>query len=103
MSGNSKLLADIHAHLGDNLLHCLNVGLTHWSASGSDTGIPDQKREFFFAPSHIQMRLKEWGAEEFDKKSSQFIYDCGKEECRLDGNREAGRSRRACRDLYRCL
>ena len=78
MSGNSKLLADIHAHLGDNLLHCLNVGLTHWSASGSDTGIPDQKREFFFAPSHIQMRLKEWGAEEFDKKSSQFIYDSAK-------------------------
>lgn len=75
MSGNSKLLADIHAHLGDNLAHCLNVGLTHWSASGSDTGIPEQKREFFFAPSHIQMRLKEWGAEEFDKKSSQFIYD----------------------------
>ena len=75
MSGNSQLLADIYAHLGDSLVHCLNVGLTHWSEGGKDTGIPEDRREFFFAPSHIQMRIKEWGHEGFDSKSSQFIYD----------------------------
>ena len=75
MSGNSQLLADIYAHLGDSLVHCLNVGLTHWSEGGKDTGIPADRREFFFAPSHIQMRIKEWGHEGFDSKSSQFIYD----------------------------
>ncbi|PCI77356.1 MAG: hypothetical protein COB20_08380 [SAR86 cluster bacterium] len=75
MSGNSTLLANLHAHLGENLAHCLNVGLTHWSEGGRDTGIPKEKREFFFAPSHIQMRMKEWGPEEFDSKSSQFITD----------------------------
>lgn len=79
MSGNSQLLADIHAHLGDSLVHCLNVGLTHWSEGGKDTGIPAEKREFFFAPSHIQMRMKEWGLEEFDAKSSQFINDSSKQ------------------------
>ncbi|MBL4573902.1 MAG: DUF2855 family protein [Gammaproteobacteria bacterium] len=78
MSGNSQLLTDIHAHLGDSLVHCLNVGLTHWSEGGKDTGIPADKREFFFAPSHIQMRIKEWGIEEFDSKSSQFIADSSK-------------------------
>lgn len=78
MSGNSQLLADIHAHLGDSLVHCLNVGLTHWSEGGKDTGIPAEKREFFFAPSHIQMRMKEWGPEGFDSKSSRFINDAVK-------------------------
>lgn len=78
MSGNSKLLASIYAYLGDNLNHCLNVGLTHWSEGGKDTGIPAEKREFFFAPSHIQMRIKEWGSKEFDLKSSQFIYSASK-------------------------
>lgn len=91
MSGNSSLLASLHAHLGENLTHCLNVGLTHWSEGGKDTGIPKQKREFFFAPSHIQMRIKEWGHEGFDSKSSQFIYDSSKRSAawmkieRLDG------------------
>jgi hypothetical protein len=75
MSGNSQLLADIYAHLGDSLVHCLNVGLTHWSEGGKDTGIPAEKREFFFAPSHIQMRIKQWGHEGFDSKSSQFVTD----------------------------
>lgn len=75
MSGNSTLLSDLHAHLGDKLVHCLNVGLTHWSEGGKDTGIPKEKREFFFAPSHIQMRIKEWGADGFDSRSSQFIYE----------------------------
>jgi len=79
MSGNSQLLANIYAHLGDNLIHCLNVGLTHWSEGGKDTGIPTDKREFFFAPSHIQMRIKEWGIERFDSKSSQFITDSSKQ------------------------
>lgn len=75
MSGNSALLAQLYAHLADNLVHCLNVGLTHWSEGGKGSGIPQERREFFFAPSHIQMRMKQWGPAEFEAKSSQFIYD----------------------------
>jgi len=75
MSGNANLLSELHAHLGDSLQHCLNVGLTHWSEGGRDTGIPEEKREFFFAPAHIQMRIKEWGHEGFDSKSSRFVYE----------------------------
>ncbi len=78
MSGNSKLLADLYQHLGESLVHCLNVGLTHWNEGGKDSGIPKEKREFFFAPSHIQMRMKEWGPQKFEEKSSQFIYDSSK-------------------------
>lgn len=73
MSGNAGLLARIAQHLGDNLSYCLNVGLTHWDEAGQDTGIPQDKREFFFAPSHIQMRMKEWGPAEFEQRSSGFV------------------------------
>ena len=73
MSGNAGLLSRIAQHLGDNLAFCLNVGLTHWDKAGQDTGIPQDKREFFFAPSHIQMRMKEWGPAEFEKRSSRFV------------------------------
>ena len=78
MSGNSHLLGLLCEHLGESLVHCLNVGLTHWSEGGRDSGIPKEKREFFFAPSHIQMRIKEWGAAGFESKSSQFIYESSK-------------------------
>ena len=75
MSGNASLLARIAQHLGDNLAYCLNVGLTHWDEAGQDTGIAQDKREFFFAPSHIQMRMKEWGPAEFEKRSSGFVLE----------------------------
>jgi len=78
MSGNTSLLAALQSHLGERLNFCLNVGLTHWSEGGSETGISKQKREFFFAPSHIQMRIKEWGHAVFEQKSSQFIYETAK-------------------------
>ena len=74
MSGNSEVLASLHIHLGENMKHCINVGLTHWEAGGAKEGIIKERSEFFFAPSHIQKRLKDWGPAVFDKKSSS-VYD----------------------------
>lgn len=73
MSGNAGLLNEIQAHLGDNLKFCLNVGLTHWDEMGAKVEIPKDRKEFFFAPGHIQVRIKEWGPEEFDKRSTGFL------------------------------
>ncbi|MEX0964239.1 MAG: DUF2855 family protein [Pseudohongiellaceae bacterium] len=39
MSGNSKLLTGLDLHLGENLIYCLNVGLTHWSEGGKDSAL----------------------------------------------------------------
>ena len=73
MSGNSELLGILHEQLGDNMKFTVNVGLTHWDqAAGNDKIIADRS-EFFFAPGHIQKRVAEWGAEEFDRKSSGFV------------------------------
>ncbi|MFK8050370.1 MAG: DUF2855 family protein [Halioglobus sp.] len=73
MSGNSEVLGELHSHLGDNMKFCINVGITHWEATGSNDGIITERSEMFFAPSHIQMRVKDWGVEGFDAKTSDFI------------------------------
>jgi Protein of unknown function (DUF2855) len=75
MSGNGEVLARLHAHLGGNMKRCINVGLTHWGELKSHPGIIAERSEFFFAPGHIQMRMKDWGPEEFAKRTSAFLKD----------------------------
>lgn len=75
MSGNSEVLGRLHSHLNDNMKFCVNVGITHWDAAGENDDIIADRSEFFFAPSHIQMRIKDWGSDGFDAKTSQFFAD----------------------------
>jgi hypothetical protein len=75
MSGNAEVLGRLHRHLDDNMLRCINVGLTHWDEMGAGDGIITERSEFFFAPSHIQKRLKDWGPEEFSMKTSNFMQE----------------------------
>jgi hypothetical protein len=74
MSGNAPLLGALHQHLGENLRHCINVGLTHWQESHSDAAVNTERSEFFFAPSHIQKRLQDWGPKVFEQKTSEFMF-----------------------------
>lgn len=75
MSGNTKVLLGLHKLLADNMKYTINVGLTHWSDASPKPpeGLITERSEFFFAPGHIQRRIKEWGPEGFDKKTTQFI------------------------------
>lgn len=73
MSGNAKVMAALHGHLGDNMKFTINVGLTHWSNAQPQKGIITERSEFFFAPAHIQKRIKEWGGKGFDQKTSAFM------------------------------
>ncbi len=73
MSGNSAVLAKLHQQLGDNMRKTINVGLTHWDQAAPTSGIISERSEFFFAPSHIQMRIKEWGPEGFGQRSTYFL------------------------------
>ena len=77
MSGNSKVLLALHQHLGDNMKFTINVGITHWkdAAAKPKEGIITERSEFFFAPGHIQKRLKEWGPAGFDEKTSSFMME----------------------------
>jgi len=77
MSGNIQVLKALYAHLGDNRKYCINVGLTHWEKGGKDAELAERS-EFFFAPSHLQMRAKEWGPEGLQKRTANFIMEAGK-------------------------
>ncbi|MBL4682311.1 MAG: DUF2855 family protein [Pseudomonadales bacterium] len=65
MSGNRRVLAEVHHHLKENLVCSCGVGITHWDAlDGEDPrSLPGAAPSMFFAPDQIQKRTKEWGGE----------------------------------------
>jgi len=73
MSGNKAVLTQLYKQLGENMKYCINVGLTHWHETDANDISTDGRSEFFFAPAHIQKRLKDWGPEGFEQKTSSYI------------------------------
>ena len=78
MSGNGELLKILSDHLRDQLKFTLKVGLTHWGKAAPPAGGKDTKSTFFFAPSHIEKRFRDWGPAEFDKKTNGFLMSAAK-------------------------
>ncbi|MFT4685417.1 MAG: hypothetical protein ACJA0J_000988 [Bdellovibrionota bacterium] len=78
MSGNLEVLTSLERHLGSSLNYCIRVGLTHWENTGEVTGKLAKKSEFFFAPDHIQQRIKDWGPEGFERKTNGFLKNSAK-------------------------
>jgi len=74
MSANGEMLSRLHGHLGDNMRFCSNVGLTHWDEAKPGPNFIQERSEMFFAPGHIQKRMKDWGPEGFEQRSSTFIH-----------------------------
>ena len=73
MSANTDILSRLHKHLGDNMRYTSNVGLTHWDEPRHSEGIIQARSQQFFAPSHVQQRMKEWGPEAFNERSMRYI------------------------------
>jgi len=78
MSGNKEILTSIQESLGDNLVKCLTVGMTHWdkgmtAEDALSQAELDERTEFFFAPAHIQKRNNDWGTEGYNKRTSTFM------------------------------
>jgi len=73
MSANADMLSKLHTHLGDNMKFCSNVGMTHWADAGAQPGIIQERSKMFFAPGHIQKRMQQWGPEQFDQASTEFV------------------------------
>ena len=72
MSGNGKVLSALHAHLGDNMRYCSNVGVTHYDETAMGPGFIAARSAMFFAPTHIQKRRTDWGPGVFEKKAFMF-------------------------------
>lgn len=75
MSGNGTLLSNLHAHLANNMRFTSNVGLTHYRDHEMGPAFIAERSNWFFAPSHIEKRAKDWGPGEFEKKAMAFWHD----------------------------
>ena len=78
MAGNKQILNYLYKSLNSNMLKCLTVGMTHWdSMAPSNDVLPEaiakERTEFFFAPSHIQKRIADWGHDGYNKKTNLFM------------------------------
>ena len=61
MAGNGVVLAGIHDHFDRALRHSLIVGATHRDDGERPAQMAGPAPEFFFAPTQIEKRAKDWG------------------------------------------
>jgi hypothetical protein len=61
MAGDAKVISDTHNHFRDAMTYSCVVGGTHWEARAGVGSLPGPKPEFFFAPTQIAKRTKDWG------------------------------------------
>ncbi len=79
-AGKTQLLEDMGTHLADHLKHIALIGITDWKSTKGFRGVP--KSAFFFAPTHLQNKYKEWGSQKANTLINQalggFILDTQK-------------------------
>ena len=73
MAGNRNVLARIHQHFGDSLQYSCSIGGTHWEESRVQVDIPGPKPTFFFAPSQIAKRGKDWGKDVLNERITNAL------------------------------
>ena len=66
MAGNPEIVASVHKHFGESLKYSCSIGATHWDQTSHRVDTPGPKPQFFFAPSQISKRSKEWGRAELN-------------------------------------
>jgi hypothetical protein len=62
VAGDARVRQAVHSHFGDELLHSMAVGVTHWEEfGGGDAELPGPTPSFFFAPDRVVKRSEDWG------------------------------------------
>jgi Protein of unknown function (DUF2855) len=62
VSGDGDVRRAVHTHLGDELVHSMAVGATHWEEMDPGAGeLPGPAPTFFFAPDRVARRSADWG------------------------------------------
>jgi len=68
MAGDAKVIRTLHHHFRDDMKHSCMVGLTHWEQRAPAEELPGAPPTRFFAPTQLQKRTQEWGAEGFQQR-----------------------------------
>jgi hypothetical protein len=62
IAGDGPVRLAVHSHYGDELVHSMAVGVTHWEESGpGEAELPGPSPTFFFAPDRVAKRSQDWG------------------------------------------
>ena len=68
MAGNPEVIAAVHTHFGDSLRYSCSIGATHWDQTRLRVEISGPQPQFFFAPSQLSKRGKDWGRTELNNR-----------------------------------
>jgi hypothetical protein len=62
VAGDGAVRHAVHSHYGDDLVHSMAVGASHWEGLGEGSAdLPGPRPAFFFAPDRVNKRAKDWG------------------------------------------
>jgi hypothetical protein len=79
LAGNNSVTARVHNHFNEALQYSMTIGATHWDQGGKREALVGPAPQFFFAPTQLAKRGKEWGREklntQLDTSLSTFIQD----------------------------
>jgi NADPH:quinone reductase-like Zn-dependent oxidoreductase len=71
IAGDGGVRLAVHTHYGDELIHSMTVGVTHWEELSAGAGeLPGPTPTFFFAPNRLAKRSKDWGGVELQRRVS---------------------------------
>jgi len=73
MAGNPNIVGEVHRRLDGSVAHSCSVGATHWDAERGGASVPPPRPEFFFAPSQLAKRGKEWGRDVLDQRIAEAL------------------------------
>lgn len=72
VAGDAEVRRAVHERFGDDLLHSMAVGASHWDRLGGDGlgggELPGPTPTFFFAPDRVVKRSRDWGRGELERR-----------------------------------
>jgi hypothetical protein len=69
-SGDAGVRSAVHERYGEQLLHDMAVGVTHWEVGGGGGELPGPAPVFFFAPTRVTKRARDWGRAGLEQRVS---------------------------------
>lgn len=73
VAGNGEVRRAVHERFGDDLLHSMAVGVTHWEdfGTGGAGEMPGPPPTLFFAPDRIVKRAEDWGGDGLTRRAAE--------------------------------
>ncbi len=75
IAGNGALRDEIHQRWDSRLKYSCAIGGSHWQARSDTPPEHGPKPQFLFAPTHVERRVAEWGAAEFQQRLANAWQD----------------------------